>query len=231
MGAEEEYIPMSPADSWDYGIDGGEIVAGDKYDTTEDCSAIGFFARMFFHPGCWFTSVTYMAHMATCGTKGLCALAGEVRGAEMQAGIVLGCVLLSHLILLVVCLVRINRLTKARLAGYAPTEDKGLYLSDGKGELLSAVYASIVVAWAVILLIVNRGRGQLVGSVVAMCSIASLIVMSLMAVKHLKEKPARLQKEKQSPPVSGRSPGASDQKKLMKQPDFDYGTDDTTSKA
>lgn len=226
MGTPDGYTGMvSAAGTWAPGTDGTEIRPGGAFDSYENCSAIFFLSRIFFHPSCWFTTDTYTSDFFECGTKGLCYYTSmALRGAEMEAGIVLGCILLSHIVVLSVCMFRLHKLAKARIAGYEPTQDKSVYEKTGRNEALVGAWCVVVVTWATALLIVNRGRGQMIGSVVAMVSVFSLVVVLAVAAKMTKEKRAA---KKEAPPKLANATEGSGATGIVQgvPPSQDYGTD------
>ena len=152
-----------------------------KWDSRWDCDKMGFTTALLSQPACWFGPKKW----ASCGTKGLCALTGvSLNGSELQAGFVLGFILLVHLILLSVCLVRLAKVTGARFSGYTPQFDKSIYQVSGRREACVALYALVVTLWCLILGILNRGHGQFVGSMVALMLLALLMFLTVLATKY-----------------------------------------------
>jgi hypothetical protein len=218
-----DVTPDEVRQTWAYGLDGAEVAKGDKWDADEDCDNLSALSVALFHPSCWFTSASYLSHLFTCRSRGICYLAAmELRGAEIQAGIVLGSILLVHLIGLSVCLIRLNLMRK----GYEPSPDKSVYSISARREGVGAVYAFGVCLWCVGLLVANHGRGQLVGSVLVMLSIAALVVTAVAAFRYVKGLPT----EKQPPvpvPLDKSDPCA----RINVQPSHggaSYGTTTTT---
>lgn len=179
-----------------------------EWDAYEDCSNLSFLSRFLFHPSCWFPSDSTLANYIGCKDRGLCSVTGsEQRGSELQAGIVLGCILLAHAFLLSASASRARKAVLQLQSGYEQPEISESDKKENKQVVGISVYAATVCLWCVVLIFANRGRGQLVGSVASMLAVSGLLLTAFMATKYINE-PTK--DPKSPPPKCGRTPSTTE---------------------